>query len=358
MKILQRYLLKEFLKYFFIITFSFYLVFVIGNFVEKFSRLQDTSFVKIALYYAYSFPEIFNQLAPFIIFFSVLLSIGNLGRQNELIIIEISGIKPVRTLYPAFVFILLISLLSYFNANFFSPHYKAKAERIYRIDLRGHSNWFSELGKTNLGIISEKNERMYLFSDYYNAKRKVMLRPVIIILDEKNILKKRIDAFEANYQGEGNWDFKEVEIRTFRQNAGLAQYNFYPRRFFPLSIDPSLFNTLRMKPDTMTSSELGDTIENIRALGKTPTRFSVEKENRRAYPFFLLLISMLGFSIALKTKKENMGRMLGLSLIIIALYVTIYRFSYTLGNSGILPPVLAAWAGNILFTALFITLKI
>ncbi|MCK5399154.1 LptF/LptG family permease, partial [bacterium] len=58
MKILQRYVFKEFLKYFLIMTSTFYFIFIIGDFIEKIGSLKNFLLGRLFMYYIYEFPEI------------------------------------------------------------------------------------------------------------------------------------------------------------------------------------------------------------------------------------------------------------------------------------------------------------
>ncbi|MCK4644095.1 LptF/LptG family permease [bacterium] len=358
MKILQRYVFKEFLKYFLIMTSTFYFIFIIGDFIEKIGSLKNFLLGRLFMYYIYEFPEIFNDLLPFILFFSILLALGMLGRDSELIVMEISGIDPNKILFPVYLFIFLLSVTTWFNVNTFVPRYKAKAYHIYKVELMGQANYFSELGRKDLGIISKARGNMYLFSDYYNSLKKQMSRPVLIILDDDLRLLKRYDAGSALFQGSGKWIFTKVRIRDFDKDGNIMAYQEVESLPMELAISPELFTTRNVRPPTFTSKELRKVIISIRAMGKEPVKFLVELHERNAYPVFIFIISLFGIPLGFRMRRGNTGSILSYGLIIIAVYISLFRFSYTLGTGGALSPVLSAWAPNLCFFGIYLFLKI
>ncbi len=354
MKILQRYVFKEFLKYFLILTFTFYFIYVLGNFIDKIAHIKNFILSKVVLYYLYQFPDIFNMLLPLILLFSIILSIGNLGRQNEMIVMGTAGIDPKKITMPIYIFVFLLSILTYFNCSSWGPKYKFKSYQIFKIELQGYVNYLKVWNERNIGIVSEKDEKLYLFSNYYDSKKRILIDPIMLVLDDNLLLKKRIDAKKGIYLNEGNWKFTDIVMRNFDESEKLIDYVKMKAKKFALSIKPELFNTARTKPVNFTSKELSTMIKNLRAMGRHPVKFLVEYFGRTSYPVFIFIVVLFAIPLGLSIRKDNMGKVLGYGLIFIIVYITLFRFTYTLGIGGKLSPIIAAWLSNILFIIYFI----
>ncbi|MCD6579415.1 LptF/LptG family permease [bacterium] len=359
MKITQRYIFKEFLKYFLLITFSFYIVFVIGDFIERMNHIRNFDIGKIALYYLYNFPDSFNRLLPYILFFSILLSFLNLGRHNEIIIMEVSGIRPLKFVMPIIVFTFILTIVTFINYGFIVPKYKYLAYRLYHIDLtEGDLRYFKEMGKRDLGIVFSKGVKYYLYSKYYDSNNKTIKSPIIIVLDKDLKPIKRIDAFSGTYMGNGKWQFSNYIEREIN-NGSVVNIKRINKKILSLNLDPTLFNTTKVKPQNYSIRELVNKIKKLRLLGKKPIKFLVEAHLRYAFPFFIFFIPIFTFPLGIKFRRDNKAGILGVGLVIITIYITVFRFSLTLGTSGVISPLIAAWFINILILlALFIFWKI
>ncbi len=354
MKITQKYVFKEFLKYFLLITFAFYILFVIGNFMEKVNNIRYFRIGKITLYYLYSFPDIFNSLLPYIFFFSILLSFLNLGRNNEIIIMEVSGIRPLKFVMPIIVFTFLMTVITFFNYGYIAPKYKYLAYRIYHIDLtEGNLRFFKEMGKRDLGIVFSKGNKYYLYSKYYNSYKKTIETPTIILLNQDLTPLKRIDAKSAKYIGNGKWKLNDYIERDIN-NELVKEIKRFKYRILPLNLDPTLFNTTKVKPENSSINELVNKIKKLKLLGKRPVKFLVELNLRYAFPLFIFFIPIFTFPLAIKFRRDNGAGILGLGLLIITVYITIFRFSITLGTSGVMSPFIAAWLINFLIVILLL----
>lgn len=84
--------------------------------ILKFLGLLSTTLVPIAL--------------PLGILFAAIMTYGNLGESSELVAVKSSGISIVKFTKPLFLFIVIISILSFFFNNYVIPQAQLKATRL------------------------------------------------------------------------------------------------------------------------------------------------------------------------------------------------------------------------------------
>src|SRR4030067_2097758 len=95
MKILDRYIIKEFLRTLAVILLIFLSVFLIADLFERLDDIIEnhSSIILITRYYAFKFPFMIFSVFPFAILFATLLTIRNLIVHNELVAVTSNSIS-------------------------------------------------------------------------------------------------------------------------------------------------------------------------------------------------------------------------------------------------------------------------
>jgi lipopolysaccharide export system permease protein len=98
--------------------------------------------------------------------------------------------------------------------------------------------------------------------------------------------------------------------------------------------------------------------ERVRVEGYDATEYLVDMNIKLALPFINLVMVFIGIPVALGLKKGGTPLAVSIGIGICFLYLTNLGFSRSLGLSGILPPILSAWAANVIFFFLGIYLML
>jgi len=139
LSILTRYLVREFLRLFFLCLaggIALYLVIDLFDRINSFIR-YGAAIKWIVLFLVYKIPLMLYQIVPATMLLAVLLTLGLLTRHNEILALRTSGIPVARIAYP-FVGIAFVVSLGAFLLNEFvvSPAYQ-RSEYIRRVLIRG-----------------------------------------------------------------------------------------------------------------------------------------------------------------------------------------------------------------------------
>ena len=114
MKILDRYILKEFLKFIGITVISLVVLFLIVDFFEKirmFLSNQATA-TQMASYFIFSIPMIISYMLPPAVLLATLLTYSSLSKFSEITAMKANGISLYRISIPPLIFAVLISIFS------------------------------------------------------------------------------------------------------------------------------------------------------------------------------------------------------------------------------------------------------
>ena len=99
-------------------------------------------------------------------------------------------------------------------------------------------------------------------------------------------------------------------------------------------------------------SELREQIESLRATGYDTTRLEVDFQGKLAHPLTPFVIVLLGLPFAFRIGRRGSMYGIGVALLLVIVYWSVLAVFLALGHESLLPPILAAWAPNVLFSIL------
>ncbi|MBN1153857.1 LptF/LptG family permease [candidate division KSB1 bacterium] len=358
MRILDKYILHKFVLTLIFALFAFCLIFIIIDLIEYLDKFIDKSvpYTVVINYYIYYLPYIIVLSLPVAVLLASLFSVGQMTRNNEIVAMKAAGISLVRILLPLFIFGFLLSLLILYLAETFVPMTNEKKIDIYREyvqntqnkRLRGQNDVFLQLGKgewLNIGF----------FDPNTNTGHRVSIQK---FNEDFRSIARRIDAPEMTW-GDNVWVLHDCVIRTFDKSVEhLARADSLVRSDFHVS--PAELSRQQRKHEEMNFRELKQFIDNIVRNGGKPGRWLVDLHLKLSFPFANFIILLFGAPLAsLKTRSGTM-KSFGISLFICFMYFGIIKTGQALGHNGVLPPMLAAWMGNIIFgiSAFYIYYKV
>ncbi len=354
MRILDKYLIKRFL-----FSFSLALIFLLSIFIvidvfEKMDTFIDhkASLLSVLKFYLFNIPYIFVLVLPVAILLGCLLSFGQLAKRNELVAMGVSGIDFLRIILPIFLLAVLFSGVSLAMGELAVPASNRAKENVMKIDIKkmGRSRVTRRANVNYLG----SNGRIFLIKVYDTLEK--TMSEVVIQEFGSNTLKRRIDAAYAVWQ-DGHWEFSNGFIRTFE--GGVERASHFNTMTIPdLKERPEDFAKREIEPDEMNFFELLNYANKVRESGGRIQKYLVEVHMKLAFPMTNIIVTLIGISLSTRVRRGTLALGIGLSLLISFAYYGFLKTGQALGHSGVLPPVLAAWIGNIFFGALAVYLVI
>jgi len=358
MKIIDRYMSKSFVASFVWCLFVFVTMAII---IDIFSFIDDIvkykiPFQSIFAFYFYYTPTIFVQITPMAALLSTIYMLSNLNKNNEIIAMKSSGIGLWRILTPLLVIGFMISAMTFIINDKVIPMTSKISQMIRRDELEKNK---IDTNKTriidNVAVYGTGNRIMFARS--YDTINKKLTDIIMHEHDVSENLISKTTAASGTWTGD-SWKFTKVLIYKV-DNAGkmTAPPEFYAEKIMPIKERPRDFASKEWKSDFMSYRELRKYIENFRGSGmKIVKSLLVDMHYKVAFPFISLIIIMVAAPFALLTMRGGVMIGIGMSIVIGLLYYAIIAISLAFGKAGIFPPIIAAWFGNIVFTALGIYL--
>ena len=347
-QILDKYIIKKYLFTFLFTVMIFSMIAVIIDFsdkVEDFIEEPVTLKQIVVDYYANFIVYINGLLLPLYALIAVIFFTSRMAYNSEVIPIFNAGVSFKRLLYP---YLLAASLIAGFHL--LANHYVIPMGNKARLDFEHKYIWkYSDKGKTNnVHLFIGPDTKVFI---QYYSKRDTSARDFRIEKIVDNQLVYLLKARRAEWQGRPNkWRLKDYEIRTFKgkketyvdgKNKNIdTTLNLYPEDFIRYQNQKEMMNTTALKQFIKTERERG--------IGNTKI-YDIEKHRRTSEPFTIIILTMIGVSVASRKVRGGMGLHLAMGVAIGAAFIFLSRFSTVFATNESLTPFLGVWMPNIVF---------
>jgi lipopolysaccharide export system permease protein len=352
LRLLDRYILREQLLSLLAGLVFFVAVFVIVDVFEKMDTYLDNSVPvhTVVTYYLASVPGIVVQVLPMAMLLSCLLALGQIGRQNELTAMQAAGIGIGRIALPLWTVAALVSVLVFVVNELVLPPLNAQKLRLYRVEIKKQNPEGATI-RTNLAYLG-RDGRTFLIRAYDIPGQ--AMSEVVIQQIQRHTLTGRIDAETARWE-RGHWVFRRGFVRSFdREGEHAAEFN---ELVLPgLKETPDDFAKAEEDPRALSYWQLQNYIGRLRQSGSRVQKYLVELYLKVAFPLTNLIVVVIGTALGLRVRRGGLAISFGLSIFISFIYYAFIRTGQSLGHNGTLPPMLAAWMGNLFFGALALEL--
>ena len=138
-------------------------------------------------------------------------------------------------------------------------------------------------------------------------------------------------------------------MQTFRSNGTVSREAF-AERVLELQ-PPEDFGTEQVEASMMNYGQLEDYIDRLGESGVNITQHRVELYRKAAFPFVTLIMTLIAVPFGVTTGRRGALYGIGLAMGLAVSYLLISHIFVAFGNASLLPPALAAWATNLLFSA-------
>src|SRR3990167_2291208 len=206
MRILDRYIIREFLMPFIYCVVIFAFLYII---IDLFGHLDEmlrhhVSIQTLVIYYGAFLPIIFVQTTPFAVLVATIFIISTLVKHNEIVAMRASGISMLRILRPFLFMGTLISILVFVVNDSFVPRSSVTTTTIKEEEIEKNKAPAKGTTIENVAIYGMHNRMVY--ARRYEAD-KMVLKNVIILEQDSN--QQPIHKITAD---EGRWSAAESPI--------------------------------------------------------------------------------------------------------------------------------------------------
>lgn len=348
--LLDDYVLRDFFVYLGMILAAFLVLTLVFTLFELLGDILRNHIptLLVAEYLLNVAPYLLYNVAPLVMLLAVLVTFGVMQRSNEITVIKATGISIYRLITPVLVAAALLAAGLFFADQFYLPHTNKRQEALHnQIKGRPPQTYLRPDRKWIFG----RNNQIYYYQ-FFDPDRDQFANVTIFQLDPANFtVTRRIHAERAHWADSLNrWIYEQGWERSLRVSA-IENYHPFDVATFPeLSEAPSYFKKEVKQYSEMNYEELRRYIHDLQQSGFDVVRLKMQLHQKLSYPLITLITAILAIPFALSTGKRGAIAGVATAVGITVFYIVVSRLFEAMGNLSQLPPALAAWSPDLIFT--------
>jgi len=347
MKLLDRYILGQYAKYFFTVASGFIGIYLLVDFFEKIDNFSKNGkpFSLAMEFFLLNIPFIIDQLGPVLILLSGVITLGILSHSNELTALKAGGIPLRHIIKPIGIGAILSTLLFLSMAQWILPRTISRTNKIWYEDVGGmvplgiyRNGRYYYKGKEGFYSFQWPNPEQLVFKDFSYSR-----------WDDNYNLEAMVTAKWADWK-KNRWAMKIVTVQKRQESGKFIIRNF---AYFELKLPetPDNFFVPRYRSAEMSLLELF--LETFKKKGGREKRLAwTNFSSRISYILLGLPLLLLGLPI-LTISYQKWGRDLsiaipascGLAFVAWGIWGTLQ----SLAKAGYLHPFIGATTIHIIF---------
>ncbi|ERM82701.1 permease [Rhodonellum psychrophilum GCM71 = DSM 17998] len=344
MKILDKLIIKDFIKTYFFVVLMLILVVLVLDFTEKndaFIRNKVPA-VDILIYLGNYGLYLNNLLTPITVFISVIFITSKMAGRTEIIAILSSGVSFVRLLVPFIAGASMIGLASFFLNGWVLPVATAGVTE-FKTRYLEENKFYNE---QNIHIKVAPDTYAYI-SRYYTSGNTGFNFTLEQIRD--GVLLAKLSADRIVWDTAINsWSVKNWRLRVLHEKG--EDYTVGESLDTLLSITPDDFDLPTNHHETLKLPELSRQITILEDRGADNVNFyKIEKYVRYMSPFAAIILTFIGVIVSSKKSRGGSGFQIALGFFLAFIYIIFFLLSRTFAEAGTPYPIFAVWLPNIIF---------
>lgn len=347
--LLDRYVQKELSSSFFFGVTAFTMVFVAGDLLFEAASLlieKKIPFGVVARLFMYRLPQVVTLTLPMSSLLSSLLTFSRLSGNSELVALKAAGVPFYRILRPVVLASVLVGFVALVGAETVVPFSNRAAENLMRFEVLR----VKPVALAEKVFLKEESGGMLHRVIYLNKLRPAdgIMSGVVAQEFEGGRL-ARISTADKGVWRDGEWWLEAGQTFEVTSDGKVLPLFRFERQKLNLKIAPGQVTKVIRKPEEMSSTELLAQITLLEKEGKDHTSLRVMFHLRLAIPWASVVLAVLGASLGVRSSRAGPSIGFGLSVLVVFAYYVTMSIGSSLGDVGLIQPVVAAWIPNILF---------
>jgi len=290
---------------------------------------------------------------PMATLMATLLAYSSLSGNSELTALRSVGVSTTRMVLPALVLSVLMTLLTFMFNDLIVPKANLAATNTLEVALgkaltteSGNNVLYSRFGRIKQLEGESIKQLTHLF---YSRKYLQGQMADVTVIDFSRAGQRQMLTAESGRwnDAQGMWEFSNGHIVNLDDASGTTTSARFDRYLYPLSRNPVEVAKIPTDPGAMTVGQArrAERLYEEAGNAKEARRMRVRIQEKFAFPAICLVFGLIGSSLGVRPyNRTSRGQGFGISvLLIFGYYLMSFIFS-SLGISGTLVPMLAAWS--------------
>jgi lipopolysaccharide export system permease protein len=348
MKLLDRYILKNFLvTYIFTVAITMLIICVI-DFTEKidnFRKFKVATQEILVDYYANLIPYYANYLSPLLVFIATVFFTARMAARTEVIAMFGSGISFMRMLVPYFIGSIMLATFTFYMVGWVIP--KANKTRLaFEYKYIDDTYYFN---KRNFHV--KVAPQLYAYIESYNNTSNTGYKFTLEKIEGNN-LREKLTSDRIEWQAKKKkWAVFDYKIRKI--NGLQESFTQGTQLDTTLNLSPKDFENDKNRYEELTLTQLNDYIALLNLRGADGVEaYLIEKYTRFTHPFAFIILTIIGVIVSARKSRRGSGLQIAFGFALAFVYLLFFMLAKGIAESGRMPAILAVWLPNIIFSAI------
>ena len=346
-KLIDWYIIRKFLSTYFLSIILIILIAIVFDTAEKLDDFMNKHaplkaivfqyYINFAAYFAVLYSHLFTFIAA--VFFT-----SKMAYRTEIIAILASGVSYRRLLMSYFSGAIIIAAFNFTLANFVVP----QANKV-RLEFEERYIRDNPVNFDNRNFHKQIRPGIVIYMESYsnlsNAGYKFSIEKY-----KNGLLESKLMAEYLNWDSTKNkWTARDYFIRDISEKGEKIKKGASIDT--TLFIYPADFKKRDNNFESMNLFELHKFINEQKLSGSAEVNiYLIEKYRRYAAPLITLILTLIAVSLSSRKVRGGTGLHIGVGMGICFSYIIFLQFSTQFAIKGSLPPMLAVWLPNIIYT--------
>lgn len=350
-KVLDFYISKGFFTYFFwslITCGTLFVLLTLFDLLDDIIR-NNISPMSVLDYFTFLTPQILMIVVPVSILLAILINFGILEKNSEITAIKAGGWSLYRISLPILLIAAAFCCSVFLLQDYILPYANIRQENVRNVIKGRPPQTFSQLQRK---WIFGESGRIYNY-EYFDSNQDSFVNLNVFDTDLSAVqIRRWIFVSRARIGDTGLWVLEDGWTRDYRTSS--SGFRKIARETFPFPERAGYFEREIFQPKESSKLkyfELKNYINYLKKSGYNATELQVELHKKIAFPLSCMVMALLGIPFSFSMGKKGAFYGIALSIAIAITFWGISGVFEALGAYGLLVPVLAAWAPNIVFGA-------
>jgi LPS export ABC transporter permease LptG/LPS export ABC transporter permease LptF len=352
-RILDEYVMREFLSTFLMVLCGFVLLMLVFTFFELVGDIlkNQIPLITVGLYLVNLAPSMLYTITPLAVLIATLVTFGVLNRNSEIVAMKATGISLYRLVIPILVIAATLSVSLFVFDELYLPQANRKQESLRNVIkkrpaqtvLRPEQTWI-------FGQKSGNTDRIFYYK-FFDHDRNEFANLSVFEFDPATFaISRRIFAGRVYWDtASSSWVFQNGWVRDFDGANQKGFRDFASTSFAEVREEPGYFSKESLQSQEMNFGQLDHYIRDLRQSGFDTMRLRVALWHKLAYPVVAMIMAILAIPFALSMGRRGSLRGIAIAIGIALAYWVLDGMFGAMGYVNYLPAPMAAWTSDILF---------
>jgi len=351
MRLLDRYVIRNFLQVYFYCIAGFISIWLIFDVSDNISSFIDNhiGLALVARYYGTQIPQVFIILLPVSLLLSLLFALGRMSRANEIVSMLTAGVSLPRVLLPL-IGMGLLTVAATMALNYSLAPHAELARKTFISEAQ------SRPGRTIQGqIFRNRTDLRTWFVQNFLQRSSTFNNVQVLQQDTNDNIVTNYVAARAVYRPETKtWELENARVVHYDQSGNIVDEQFFPSlKIEHWSETPFRLGSANERAEFLSLPELHEYLHfNADFPATLLAPFRTHLQYRLALPWTCFVVVCIAAPLGIGYSRRGVLSSVAAAVFLVFSMNFLVHLFLALGEGYRVPAWIAAWTPNILFMAI------